>query len=154
MRDLVDLNRRIARHALRENVAGTNERVEQYLEYLSVCVARLRPSVADIKKILFGVRPAHENTLADTHINRDYLNFCRLAGKDIEAGRYERLIELGLTVDQAEMIAGLSNEQITRLALCYPGAVAEFDAEPFLRGAGLHSCAGRFHASAYLTASV
>ncbi len=152
MQDLVDLNRRIVRNVLWKNAKEMTPQQEQYLGFLPVCVARLSPCVADIRKMLFGVRPRQENTLPDMQVNCDYLNYCRLAGKDIGAGRYSRLIELGLKVEEAEAIAGLANEQITRLALYWPGLIAVCDLEIFLRGAMLHSWAGRFHASAYLTA--
>lgn len=150
MQDLVELNRRIARHAFQQNGAEIEAKHEQYLEFLAVCIARFRPSVTEVKALVFGVRPAQQNNLLDTHLNRDYLNYCRLAGKDVEAGRYERLIELGLNIDEAELLASLTNEQITRLALHYPGPIAAFDATPFKSGAGMHKWAGRFHASAYL----
>lgn len=151
MKDLIELNRRIAQHALGTALSAEQE---QYIEFLPVCVARFIPAPHDIKRVVFGVRPKQENSLPTMYVNRDYLNFARLVCKDANAGQYQSLVNLGLNLEVADTLGELSNDQITRLGLCWPGLVAEFDAQAFHRGTSLHSSAGKFHAAAFLSSGV
>jgi hypothetical protein len=87
------------------------------------------------------------------HLNRDYLNYARLASMDARSGRFDRLVELGLTIELAEILLALTNEQITRIALYWPGLVVKIDTRVFECGNSLHTLAGRYHATAFLSAT-
>ncbi len=100
MDDLVQLNRSIAKHWLGSLSADQ----EEYLRYVSVCLAQLIPDAAELTGVLACARQEHLNSLSVAKLNRQYLRFARLAAKDVAAGKIEMLIRLGVTLEQAEIL--------------------------------------------------
>ncbi len=146
MDDLVQLNRRIAKHWL-----GSIDAVqEDYLRYVSVCFGQFTHSAAEISGVLAYARQGQFNSLSEAKLNRQYLRFARLAAKDVAAGKFEMLIRLGITLEQAEVLGNLTNLALTRLAFGWNGPIIEFVAQAFQRGVALHIRAARHHATAFV----
>ncbi len=146
MDDLVQLNRSIAKHWLGSLSADQ----EEYLRYVSVCLAQLIPDAAELTGVLACARQEHLNSLSVAKLNRQYLRFARLAAKDVAAGKIEMLIRLGVTLEQAEILGALTNRALNRLAFGWDGAIVRFAGSAFQRGVALHGRAGRHHATAFV----
>ncbi len=145
MEDLIELNLRMAQHQMGE----LEEAQRTYLTYATSCLARLVPTSAEMKSILVADRMNHENPIAIVSINREYLNYARLVAKEIVSGQTEKLVILGMDWEQVELIAGMSNQQITRLAYHWKGLIYRFASDVVAQGARLHPAAARIHAAAF-----
>ena len=150
MDDLVKLNRRIAVHWL-----GTlDPEQESYLSFASVCIGELIPSAQELKAQLAVETRRQHNSLSIATLNRHYLRFARLAAKDISAGKIEMLIRLGITLEQAELLANLTDDAIIRLAFGWEGPIVEFTRDAFMHGLALHNRAAKYHAIAFVATAV
>ena len=65
-----------------------------------------------------------------------------------------RMAQLGITLEQAELLRNLSDEEIDRLAFGWGGPIVQFAAQAFRRGVALHAQAGKHHATAFVAARV
>jgi hypothetical protein len=147
MDDLIKLNRRIAVHWL----GSLDADQEEYLSYASVCLGQFTHSNVDLAEVLARSKLMHHNSLPIAKLNRQYLRFARLAAKDAAAGKPEMLVKLGITLDQAERLATLTNEEVTRLAFGWDdGPIVRFPKQAFTRGAALHARAAKHHATAFV----
>ena len=150
MKDLINLNRRIATHWL-----GTvDPEQEAYLNYAAVCLAPFPHSAADIVEFLAQSKCQHHNSLSVAKLNRQYLRFARLAAKDVASGRLEMLITLGINLEQAEVLANLTNEDVTRVAFGWDGPIVRFPSRIFTSGAALHARAAKHHAAAFVATAL
>jgi len=150
MDDLVKLNLRIAAHWL-----GTlDAEQESYLSFASVCCGELIPSAQELKVHLAVERQRQHNSLSIATLNRHYLRFARLAAKDISAGKMEMLIRLGITLEQAELLANLTDDAMNRLAFGRDGPIIQFAREAFMRGLALHHRAAKYHAIAFVATAL
>ncbi len=147
MDDLVELNLRMAQH----QIGDLDDAHRAYVLFSTGCLAQLQPSAADLKRFIAQADGAHthENPIAVMSLNREYLNYARLVAKDIVSGQTEKLVTLGMNWEQVEIIAGLSNQTIKRIALHWKGLVYEFSTEIVACGARLHPAAARIHAAAF-----
>ena len=146
MDDLVQLNRRIAKHWL----GSLHAEQEEYLRYASVCLGQFAHSAAELTGVLACAKQEHVNSLSVAKLNRQYLRFARLAAKDVAAGKFEMLIRLGITLEQGEVLANLTNLALNRLAFGWNGPIIRFAASAFQRGVALHVRAARHHAAAFV----
>ena len=146
MNDLIKLNRRIAVHWL----GSLDADQEEYLRYVTVCLGQFTHGVAELTAVLAFARQAHFNSLSVAKLNRQYLRFARLAAKDVAAGKFDMLIRLGITLEQAEVLGSLTNLALTRLAFGWNGPIIEFFARAFQRGLALHVRAAKQHAAAFV----
>lgn len=146
MDDLTQLNRRIAEHWLGQLNANQNA----YLSYVSVCLGELPYDAGELADVLTRSKQDGNDPLVVAKLNLQYLTFARLAAKDVAAGKFDMLIKLGLTVQHAEMLAKLTDEDISRLAFVWDGPIIRFASQAFTRGAALHLRAAKHHASAYV----
>ena len=147
MHDLIQLNRRIARYSLGELDANH----EAYLCYASACVARLTRDASAFTAFLSGPVPRHENPPAIAELNRAYLNFARFAAKDVADGKLEMLLRLAITLREADILARLTNDEVQRISLGWPGLVIRFQSAALTHGLALHAAAARHHATAFIT---
>src|SRR4051794_30832813 len=108
MDDLAQLNRRIAEHWL----GRLDSDQKSYLSYLSVCLGELSYSAAELHDVLARSKLEDHDPLNIAKLNLRYLNFARLAAKDIEAGRLEMLVKLGITLEQAELLGNMTDEDV------------------------------------------
>lgn len=146
MDDLTKLNRTIAEHWLGRLTPDQ----EDYLRYTSVCLGQFHHGAAEIADFLARTKEGNYDPLRNAKLNRRYLNFARLASKDIAAGKVEMLIKLGITLEQAEMLAKLTNGEVSRLAFVWDGAIIRFAGQALTRGAALHARAAKHHATAFV----
>ena len=147
MDDLVQLNRRIAKHWL----GSLNGDQEAYLRYATVCLGQFTHSSAELSAFLACAKQEHLNSLSVAKLNRQYLRFARLAAKDVAAGKVEMLIRLGTTLEQGEVLGNLTNLALNRLAFGWNGPIIRFATSAFERGVALHVRAARYHATAFVT---
>ena len=146
MDDLTKLNRTIAEHWLGRLTPDQ----EDYLRFTSVCLGQFQHSAAEIAEFLARTKQGNYDPLRNAKLNRRYLNFARLASKDIAAGKVEMLIKLGITLEQAEMFAKLTNGEVSRLAFVWDGTIIRFAGQALTRGSALHSRAAKHHATAFV----
>lgn len=146
MDDLVQLNRRIAKHWL----GSLDADQEEYLCYATVCLGQFTHCAAELTGVLACARQEHLNSLSVAKLNRQYLRFARLAAKDVAAGKFDMLIRLGITLEQAEVLGNLTNLALTRLAFGWNGPIMQFATPAFQRGVVLHVRAARQHATAFV----
>lgn len=147
MDDLIKLNRRIAAHWL----GGLDTDQEEYLRYASVCLGQFIHSNVNLAEVLARSKQTHYNSLPVAKLNRQYLRFARLAAKDAAAGKLEMLVRLGITLDQAEALANLSNQQLNRLAFGWDeGPIIRFAKQAFVSGAALDVRVAKHHAAAFV----
>lgn len=149
MDDLIKLNRRIAEHWLGRLDANQ----EAYLSHTPVCLGRLTPSAAELAQVLSCSMQKLHDPLSVAKLNCMYLHFARLAAKDVAAGKPEMLIKLGIGLEQAEILASLTNEQIARLGFDWDGPILRFPSKAFKRGVALHVRAAQHHAAALVAAN-
>jgi hypothetical protein len=147
MDDLVQLNRRIAKHWL----GSLNPDQDAYLRYASACLGQFPHSVAELTRVLTCAKQEHLNSLPVAKLNRQYLRFARLGAKDVAAGKFEMLIRLGITLEQGEVLGNLTNLALNQLAFGWDGPIIRFAALAFERGVSLHVLAARHHATAFVT---
>jgi len=109
--DLIELNNRIAaRTGLCENFMALSSSL------LSICVGRLCLSSAQLI-LLSATHSGRANAQDVICINRDYLQHARLVAQRIVSGvGYSGLLELGINMEQAHVLANLSNTQISQIA--------------------------------------
>ena len=109
--DLIELNNRIAaRTGLCENFMDLSSGL------LSICVGRLCLSSAQLI-LLSATHSGRANAQDVICINRDYLQHARLVAQRIVSGvGYSGLLELGINMEQAHVLANLSNTQISQIA--------------------------------------
>jgi hypothetical protein len=148
MDDFEKLNRKIALLWL----GHLDPDQEEYLAYASMCLGRLTHSAAEISQLLGCLNEEHLNSLRIFKLNRRYLGFARLAARDAAAGNLEGIVRLGMTLEQAELLCRLSNDDLDRLAFGWGGPIVEFARQAFRRGVALHRHAGRHHATAFVAA--
>lgn len=117
--DLTELNRRIAKR-----IGLQEDHLSVFAGFLSICVARLKLSAREIADLCDST-PGTANPTDVIYINRDYLNYARTVAQGVRAGNFAGLLVLGISLQQANLIAMLSNEQITRIAKYAPGDVFE-----------------------------
>ena len=147
MKDLIKLNRRIASHWL--GILDADQ--VAYLSYASGCIAQFTHDRAELAAILARPKQKHYNSLPVAKLNRQYLRFARLAGKDVAAGRVEMLVRLGLNLDQSEALSSLTNESLNWLAFGWDdGPIIRFDSHAFVHGAALHARAAQYHGMAFV----
>lgn len=146
MDDLIQLNRRIAKHWL----GSLDADQEEYLCYAAVCLSQFTHSAAELTGFLACARQTHVNSLPVAKLNRQYLRFARLAAKDVAAGKFEMLIRLGITLEQADVLSSLTNVALNRLAFGWNGPIIRFAAPAFQRGVALHVRAAKHHATAFV----
>ena len=145
MDDLIKLNQKIVLHWL----GSLDAEQEAYLTYIPVCLGQFDHDRDDLAGVLARPKQSHHNSLSVARLNRQYLRFARLAAKDVAAGKLEMLIKLGITLDQAEVLANLSNEAVTRLAFGWEeGEIIRFERHAFVRGAAMRMQVARHHATA------
>lgn len=150
MDDLLELNRTIAEHWLGKLSANQ----ENYLNFTEVCLGLLPHSAEALAAVLTTSKQAREDKLRVLELNRRYLNFARLASKDIAAGKHEMLIKMGINMSQAKLLSALSNEEIALLALVWQGPIVAFQRQPFIKGAAMEIGAGKHHATVLMTTRV
>ena len=116
--DLIELNKAIATRAgITEEVAGS------YAGFLSICLGRLALSTSDLLMLSKG-KSGEANPLDVIYANRDYLMFARMVAQSVVcAGQFAGLLILGMNIDQARIMARLSNAQISCLAKYADGLV-------------------------------
>jgi len=146
MDDLIQLNRRIAKHWL----GSLDAEHEEYLRYTTVCLGQFSHSAAELIRILACAKQEHLNALPVAKLNRQYLRFARLAAKDVAAGKFEMLIRLGITLEQGEILGNLTNLEVNRLAFGWSGPIIRFASQAIERGVALHLRAARHHATAFV----
>ena len=146
MDDLTKLNHSIAEHWL----GHLSPDQEEYLRYMSVCIGHFDHSSAAISDFLARTKQGNYDPLRNAKLNRRYLSFARLASKDVAAGKVDMLIKLGITLEQAETLAKLTNGEVSRLAFVWDGPIIRFASQAFTRGASLHARAAKHHATAYV----
>jgi hypothetical protein len=147
MDELVILNRRIAAHWL----GFLDADHEAYLSYATVCLGQFTYRAAELAEFLARPEQKHRNALPVARLNRQYLRFARLAAKDVAAGKLEMLIRLCITLEEAEALANLTNNQLNRLAFGWDGPIIRFASHAFNRGVALHVEAAQHHATAFIT---
>jgi hypothetical protein len=146
MDDLKALNRRIAEYWLGRLDANQ----EDYLSYLSVCLGQFTHSAAKLNKILAVLKQEETDLLRFARLNRRYLNFARVAAKDVPARRPEVLVKLGITLEQAEVLEQLTEREVDRLAFALDGPIVGFAIQAFSRGTALRARAAKHHATAFV----
>ena len=144
MDELFELNRSIAEHWL----GKLNREQEDYLSLKPVCVGDLPHSARELAQMLAASKKAHAQALQVLVLNRRYLNFARLAGKDAAAGKLEMLIKLGISLEQAQLLGSLSNDEVALLALAWQGPIVQFAMRPFVEGAAMPLSVAKHHAAA------
>lgn len=146
MNDLLQLNRSIAEHWLGKLDAGQ----EDYLGHMPVCLGRLPFSAAELSNAMSVAKRVRNDTLRVLKLNRRYLLFARLAAKDVAAGKLDRLIKLGITLEQAAFLSSLTNDEVALLALIWQGPIVQFSGQSFKRGAAMQVGAAKHHAIAFI----
>jgi hypothetical protein len=145
MDDLIKLNQKIVLHWL----GSLDSEQEEYLTYIPVCLGQFEHGSVELSDVLARPKQSHHNSLSVAKLNRQYLRFARLAAKDVAAGKPEMLIKLGITLDQAEVLANLTNDAVTRLAFGWEeGEIIRFESRAFIRGAAMRMQVARHHATA------
>jgi hypothetical protein len=146
MYDLVELNRNIAEFWLGSLNAGE----QAYLGHAPVCVGDLACGATELAQVLAASKKARTDRLRILKLNRQYLQFARLAAKDAAAGKLDRLIKLGLNMDQANVLSQLSNEDVSLLALLWQDPIVQLAGGSFRQAAAMHAGAAIQHAKALL----
>lgn len=146
MDDLLQLNRSIAEHWLGKLDASQ----EDYLSYTPVCLGQLSYSATHLAEALRAARQKHENSLRILALNRQYLNFVRLAAADVAAGNPEMLVRLDITLELVEWLGTISDEDIALLALNLRNPIIRFATKAFCKGAAMQSAAAKHHATALI----
>lgn len=119
MQDLLELNRRIAAH-----VGEINANVASSLSKVSICIGRLKPSGEQLIRAIAEPRMlSGENSLDVVSINREYLSFCRLVSRDIIHGHYDGLVVLDCDLQQANLLANMTTQQINDISRYWPGTI-------------------------------
>jgi hypothetical protein len=146
MDDLFQLNRSIAEFWL----GGLDPDQEAYLSHAPVCVGDLACGASELAQALAASKKARADRVRILELNRQYLQFARLAAKDAAAGKIDSLIKLGLNLDQASVLSQLTNEDVVLLALLWQEPIVHFASRSLLQGAALHTGAASLHARAML----
>ena len=148
MDDFEKLNRRIASHW----VGNLDANQEAYLGYASTCVGLLPHSASELTERLQELRQKERDALEVAKLNRRYLRFARLAAKDGVGGNLDMLVRLGITLEQADLLRSLTDDDLDRLAFGWNGPIIRFANQAFDRGTALHTQAGKHHAAAFVAA--
>ena len=147
MDDLQDLNRRIFRHA-----GASNENLLQVVQFVSVCLGKLKPSAKNLLQALADEASDHDNNLDVIVMNKEYLRFARQVSRDIATGDFSALIVLHVNLEQAKVLASISNEQISRLARRWPGTLYEVSRALNRQMPPMHASAAHHYAATMLAA--
>ena len=150
MDDLEKLNRTIAAHWL----GNLDAEQEAYLGFTSMCVGQLPFTASEFAERLEDLRRRNVDSRNVAKLNRRYLRFARLAARDAVAGKLEAIVRLGITLELAELLCNLSDDDLDRLAYGWEGPIVKFASQAFGRGAGLHVQAGIHHATAFVAARI
>jgi len=148
MDDLEKLNRHIAAYWL----GRLDTEQEAYLSYTSTCVGQLAHGASELAERLRGLNQKQQDSLHVAKLNRSYLRFARLAAKDAAAGKIDMLIRLNITLEQAELLRDLTDEELDRLAFGWGSPIIRFASHAFERGAALQAQVGKHHATAFVAA--
>lgn len=146
--ELHAINQRLAEHWL----GRLTPEQEDYLQHASVCFGELSYSTRTLRRWVARLRRAHPKAPRIVVLNREYLRFARLAAKDALAHRPDNLIRLGITIEQAEFLRDISDDDVEHLALGMRRPIVRFPFRAFRRGARLHRRASRLHAAAFVAA--
>lgn len=146
--DLVEINRKLA-----APIWGAEGQVLTYLDMLPVCIAKLAANVDELKGLLArpvvvapGVSWLRET--GESRLDLEYLQYLRLASKDVLAGSFERLVETGLTLAEATFFAAASNNDLRTIAHLKRSSAYAVRRETVEAGYWLPSSASRQHAIA------
>ncbi len=148
MDDLENLNRQIARHWL----GHLDAEQEAYLDYTSICLGNLTHSATEMARLLEGLKRESLNSLLVARLNRQYLRFARLAATEAAAGQPDMLVRLGITLEHADLLRALTDEEIDRMAFGWGGPIVQFSVQAFRRGVALHTQVGKHHAAGFVAA--
>lgn len=149
MDELLELNRNIAEHWL----GKLDREQESYLSLKSVCVGKLTHNASELARMLATSKKVHAQALRVLALNRRYLSFARLAGKDAAAGKLDMLIRLGIDLDQAQLLGNLTNDEVALLALTWQGPIVQFAMQSFVEGVAMPLSVAKHHAAACIAAS-
>ncbi|MDK9702365.1 MAG: flagellar transcriptional regulator FlhC [Sulfuritalea sp.] len=149
MDDLIELNRMLARLAW----GRLSDAEETYLRHLPVCLGRIAPRADELRKFLNADPSGAENPLGIIQGNRAYLEYARLAGKDILAGKHVRLVETGFDWEDVQFLAQVTNLQIRTIAAQWNGAIYRFIGDKLKAGSALAHSVGKMHATVPLSMS-
>lgn len=116
--DLIELNNRIAaRNGFYENFIDTAS------SFLSICLGRLSLSSSQLIS-LASTNTGRANPLDVININREYLQHARLVSiRIVNGSEYSGLLQLGLNIDQANVLSNLTNKQINQISKYSDGEV-------------------------------
>jgi hypothetical protein len=148
MDDLEKLNRTIAAHWL----GSLDAEQEAYLGFASMCIGQLAYTASELAEQLDDLRRRKVDSRHVAKLNRRYLRFARLAAKDAVVGKLDAIVRLGITLELAEVLCNLSDEDLDRLAYGSEGLIVKFAGQAFDRGTALHGQAGKHHATAFVAA--
>jgi len=134
--DLRDLNESIFEYV---GLSG----YETEVSMLQACAGRLVPGAKDLSDILSDSAAritvsAFQNPQATVAINSEYLMYARLVSIDICNGNFGGIIELGIDLEQAQILSKLTNRQIRYLAKRWPGEIFRVEL-PKLPAAAIHA---------------
>ena len=144
MDDLRDLNRAMGANAL----GSLTDAQAEFIEYATICLAELIPDAAQLAGFLARPAAPTRNPLPIVHLNRQYLDYARLAAKDFVAGATDKMIVMAFTPEQAALLDRLTNHNITHLALHWPGLVYRFRGELLRTVHALHRASVPYYAAA------
>jgi hypothetical protein len=110
---------------------------------LQSCIGKLEPDAGSLTEALknsSGMAPQNtvHNTPATITINTEYLRFARQVARDICNGCFEGLVTLDIDAAQANVLASLTNKQITYLSETWLGAIFRVEG-PMLTASCLHA---------------
>lgn len=113
------------------------------LESCPIVLATLDASVADMKQCMASAKKSKNATIPVEQANRAWLEHARLLSKDALGGHVYRLVEIRITLAQAQFFSGLSNQQIAVLSTCWDGLIAkpiDLIASNESRAPGIQAC--------------
>jgi len=108
------------------------------LEKITICLARLIPSVDDLDCFFYEALHKKQNDEKVFHNNVTYLTFLRERACNLMDGRFHNLLVLGLSCNFMRRLSRMDNDQITELALYWPGHVYRLLAPCHDPGFGAH----------------
>ena len=147
MEDLIELNMRMAQHEF----GALDEKHKEYFSYAAGCLASMVSTAAELQDFLAKLpdsKRGHENAMSVVSLNREYLNIARLVAKDVAAGQTEKLVAMNINWDQSLVLAKLTNNEITKISIHWPGLIYRFSSSVVQQGVRLHAAAARHHATA------
>jgi len=146
MDDLIQLNRRIAEHWF----GSLDPHQEAYVSNLTVCLGQLTLTATEFKEVVRRFTHQQRELLRIAKLNRRYLQFARLMAREAVAGKQELLIKLGVTLEQAEVLCRLTDQELSGVAAGWNKPLVHFSKRIFSRGSGLSVRAAKHHATAFV----